>query len=104
LATGCTAGAAGAAGAGAMAVAGSVAAAGAAVWSLLEAAGSGVAAAEDVTGAGAGAALDGDDLWPAWLGAEAACVVAATSHAVSDIAPAMVITIAIFLNKIPLRA
>lgn len=101
LATGSTV--TGAAGAGAMAVAGS-AAAGAVVWPLLEAVGSAVGAAEDATGAVAGAALEGDDVRPAEVGVDAAFVVAMTPQPVRDKAPAMVIAIATFLNKIPLRA
>lgn len=95
------AGAAGArAGAGAIAVA----AAGTGLWPLLEAVGSAVAAAEDAMGAVAGAALEGDDVRPAEVGVDAAFVVAATPHPVRDKAPPMAVMIAIFLNKIPLRA
>lgn len=100
------AGAAGAGAAGARAGAGAiaVAAAGTGLWPLLEAVGSAVAAAEDAMGAVAGAALEGDDVRPAEVGVDAAFVVAATPHPVRDKAPPMAVMIAIFLNKIPLRA
>lgn len=90
------------AGAGVTAVAGS-AAAEAVVWPLLEAVGSVVATAEDAAAAVVGAALDGADARPAEDGADAPFVVGATPHPVKDKAP-IVITMAIFLNKIPLRA
>lgn len=95
------AGAAAGAGAGAevTAVAG-VAAAEAGVWPLLEAVGAGDAAAEDAVAAAAEAGVADADARPAEDGADAPLVVGARPHPVRDKAP-MVITVAIFLNKIP---
>lgn len=98
------AGAAAGAGAGAeVTAAAGVAAAEAGVWPLLETVGAGDAAAEDAAAAVVGAALDGADARPAEDWADAPFVVGATPHPVKDKAP-IVITMAIFLNKIPLRA